>query len=398
MNSARNNYIHFYIIAYWHDSRFKKQVGGPIKIYELATNLKELGHRVFLFIPKIGHPEQQTSAKVFAIPLLDFPVVRFISFQIFAFLTSLSVMIIKGRPDIFYVRIMWSFLPMLLGKLLRIPVILDVNDSPHRGYAKIKNGLKCRLVHFIDRISYRLSEHVLSVTKNIADDLHVIEGLSWKSMTVVPSGANTELFRPLNKSSCCKRLGFDLRKKYVGFIGTFFHHQGIEVFVDSAPLIIQEGFDVHFLLVGDGPIKADLQRKVAEMGLRNYFSFTGQVQYKDVPSYCGVMDICVSPFLKEARESSAVKVFDYFACGKPVVMSDISNTGRHFLESGAAALVKPEDPVELANAIKELLSDLKESRIMGKKGRQFVIPRYDRKNLARDIARLCQEIVASRQR
>jgi glycosyltransferase involved in cell wall biosynthesis len=395
MNANELKYSVF-ILAYWHDRRFKDQVGGPIKVYELATNLERLGHRVFLVIPKIGFPERQTSAEVIAVPLVDYPVLRFISFQVFALLSMLSLMIRRGRPNFVYVRIMWSFLPMLLGKLARIPVILEVNDSPHRAYTFIRNDFKRRLVHRIDRISYRLSSHILPVTEKIAENLHYIEGVSLDSMTVLPSGANTELFRPLDKLSCCQKLGLDSNKKYVGFIGTFFHYQGIQVVIDSAPIIIQKFSDVRFLLVGDGPMKTGWEDKVAQMGLQESFIFTGHVPYRDVPLYCGTMDVCLSTFLKEARESSAVKLFEYLSCGKPVIISDVSNTGKHFLKSEAVILVKPEDPLELADAIEKLLSDPSKMEKMGKKGRHFVVSKYDRVKLSQDIVKLCKDIVNSK--
>lgn len=384
------------IIAYWHDRRFKKQVGGPVKVYELATNLDRLGHRVYLVTPKIGYPERQTSAEVIAIPIVDYPMLRFITFQIFALLRTIGLMIRKGRPNFFYIRIMWSFLPMLLGKLARIPVILEINDSPHRAYAFIMNNFKRRFVHLIDRISYRLSSHILPVTKKIAKELHYFEGVSWDSMTVLPSGANTELFRPLDKLSCCQKLGLDSMKKYVGFIGTFFHYQGIQVIIDSAPLMIQKFSDLRFLLVGDGPMKTNCENRITEKGLREYFIFTGHVPYRDVPFYCGVMDICLSPLLKEARESSAVKLFDYLSCGKPVVMSDVEGTGKDFLKSEAVILVKPDDPIELADAVKKLLSDSKKRERMGRMGRHHIVSKYDRAKLAQDIVKLCQKIAYQR--
>jgi glycosyltransferase involved in cell wall biosynthesis len=380
------------IFAYWHDRRFKKQVGGPIKVYELATNLERLGHRVYLITPKIGYPECQTSADVIAIPIVDYPMLRFISFQIFALVRTIGLMIRKGRPNFFYIRIMWSFLPMLLGKLARTPVILEVNDSPHRGYAFIMNNFKRRFVHLIDRISYRLSSHILPVTKKIAKELHYFEGVSWDSMTVLPSGANTELFRPLDKLSCCQKLGLNSLKKYVGFIGTFFHYQGIQVIIESAPLMIQKFSDLRFLLVGDGPMRTNWENRVAEKGLSEYFIFTGHVPYRDVPFYCGVMDICLSPLLKEAGESSAVKLFDYLSCGKPVVMSDIEGTGKDFLKSEAVILVKPDHPIELADAVKKLLSDPKKRKRMGRMGRNHIISKYNRAKLAQDIVKLCQKI------
>ncbi|UCH37961.1 MAG: glycosyltransferase family 4 protein [Candidatus Bathyarchaeota archaeon] len=294
----------------------------------------------------------------------------------------------NGRPDVIYVRIMWSFIPMLLGKLFRIPVMLEVNDSPHRSYEHIQSKFKRRLVHLIDRISYRLSKHILPVTFGIARDLELIENISPDRMTVLPSGSNTDLFRPLDKSYCCEKLGLDLKKNYVGFIGTFFHHQGIDLLIDAAHLILDKHPEVIFLLVGDGQMRPSWQSKVTTLDLGRHFIFTGFVQYEKVPFYCGASDICVSPYLREAGELSPVKVFDYLACGRPVVMSDVVDTAKIFYESNAALFIQPENPTELANAINTLLGSRKKREIMGKNGRNFIVSRYDRKNIAKRVEQI----------
>ena len=375
----------FFFYAYWHDARFRKQAGGPTKVYELASNLSRMGHRVYLFVPRLGYPEQQTSAEVVAVPFLDLPFLRFLSFQVISILMSLYLLLGKVHPDIIYVRIMWSFLPMLLAKALSVPVILEVNDSPHRGYAGISSKFKRRCVHLSDKISYRLSTRILPVTGKISDDLHEIDGVPRNSMTVVPSGSNTDLFRPLDRLFCCGRLGMDPSKKYVGFIGTFFHHQGLHVLIESAASIVEKQGDTYFLLVGDGPMRAALEQKVAETGLDESFIFTGYVPYQEVAWYCGVMDICVSPLLNEAMESSAVKLFDYLACGKPVVLSNINNTGAFVETSGAVVLVDPENSEALASAVLGLLEDGSGRAEMGKMGREFVASRYNRKMIAKRV-------------
>ena len=367
-------------------------------MYELSDNLTKLGHTVLLFVPKLGYPRRQTSSHVISIPFIDLPVLRFFSFQVLAFLLSFLFMIYRGSPDIIYVRIMRSFLPMLFAKVFRIPVMLEVNDSPHRGYTNIKSNFKKRIVHLIDRISYRLSDHVLPVTQKIAEDLHRIDGLSWDYMTVLPSGSNTDLFRFMDKSSCCKKLEFDPTKKYVGFIGTFFHHQGVDVLIDSAPLIIQKHSDISFLLVGDGQMRTKWERRVNEMGLKNHFIFTGYVPYKNVPFYCGVMDVCVSPFLNEVGESSAVKIFDYLACGKPVVMSDVAGTGKFFECSDAVLLIPPEDEVFLAQTILQLLEDDDLRAEMGKKGREFVDSKYSRIKIAEMVESIAFQLIRKKKR
>jgi glycosyltransferase involved in cell wall biosynthesis len=383
----------FFVFAYWHDSRFKSKAGGPIKVFELTKNLTKRGHRVYLFIPKIGYPEQQTTAHVFPVPFINLPVLRFISFQVLAFLWALRVALRKDHPDIIYVRIMWSFIPMVLGRVLSVPVMLEINDSPHQAYAAITNSFKRTVVHLIDKISFHLSDHILPVTQKIAENMHTLEGIPWRKLTVLPSGTNIDLFHPMDKRQCCLKLGLDESLTYIGFIGTFFRHQGIDTLIDAAPAIIQKYPQVRFLVLGDGPMRVAWSQKIDDNALSAYFLFPGNVPYEEVPPYCGVMDVCVAPFLKEAVERSPVKIFDYLACGKPVVATDVGETSGFFADSGAVMIVPPEDPAALAQGLNYLLENKALREDMGKTGRAFVAGRYSRAQIAEIVETAARKLL-----
>ena len=371
----------FYFV-YWHDKRFKEKVGGPVKVFELCDNLKKLGHDVFLFIPDIGFPEKQTKARVFAVPLLDLPVIRFLSFQILSQFKALTIIASTGKPAFFLVRIMWSFAPHLLAKLLQIPIFLEINDSPFRAYAMTASPLKRNLIHCIDRITYRLSDHLFPVTQKIANDLHQQEGVPVGNITVLPSGTNTDLFRPLDRKACCKELGLPEGFLYIGFVGTFFRYQGIDALIACAPDLIAKNQKVRFLMVGDGPMRSEWETLIHTAQLDDYFILTGFLPYNRVPVYCGVMDICVAPLRTEAGESSAVKIFDYLACGKPVVMSDIGGSADPFLKSGAALAFPAENSEALADALASLIENEGLRVAMGDKGREFILSGFSRTKIA----------------
>ncbi|MBN1850285.1 MAG: glycosyltransferase family 4 protein [Deltaproteobacteria bacterium] len=395
MTFKQKQKLNFFIFAYWHDARFKVRAGGPIKVYELTQNLAKRHHQVYLFIPKIGYPEQQTIAHVCPIPFIDIPILRFVSFQLVAFFWAISIALRRNFPDIIYVRIMWSFLPMILGKLLSVPVILEINDSPHRAYASINNFCKRTIVHLIDKISFTLSDYFLPVTQKIAKDMNTLEGITFEKMAVLPSGANIDLFHPMDKLQCSRELGFKEPFLYIGFIGTFFHYQGIDTLIGAAPLIIQKCPNVRFLILGDGPMKDTWQRIIIENELESYFILPGFIPYNFVPSYCAIMDICVAPFQRSACDTSGVKIFDYLACGKPVLTTDVGETSSFFRESGAVIIVPPEDPAALANGLDNLLKDKTLREEMGKKGRAFVTGNYSRTQIAEIVETVSMKLLRS---
>ena len=366
-----------------------------MKVYELTKNLTKRGHRVYLFIPKIGYPEQQTTAHVCPVPFIDLPVLRFISFQVVAFLWALRIALRKDYPDIIYVRIMWSFTPLVLGRFLSVPVMLEINDSPHRAYASIKNLFKRTVVHLIDKISFHLSDHILPVTQKIAENMHTLEGIPWRKLTVLPSGTNIDLFQPMDRRQCCLKLGFDESLTYIGFIGTFFRYQGIDTLIDATPSIIQKYPQIRFLILGDGPMKDTWQIILTKNDLESYFIFPGFISYELVSSYCAIMDVCVAPYHRSAGDSSPVKIFDYLACGKPVVATDVGETSDFFANSGAVMIVPPEDPAALAQGLNSLLENETLREEMGIKGRAFIAGRYSRTHIAEIVETAARKLLPS---
>jgi glycosyltransferase involved in cell wall biosynthesis len=141
-------------------------------------------------------------------------------------------------------------------------------------------------------------------------------------------------------------------------------------------------------------MRAVWSQKIDDNVLSAYFLFPGNVPYEEVPPYCGVMDVCVAPFLKEAVERSPVKIFDYLACGKPVVATDVGETSGFFADSGAVMIVPPEDPAALAQGLNSLLENETLRAEMGEKGRAFIAGRYSRTQIAETVEKIAMRVAA----
>jgi glycosyltransferase involved in cell wall biosynthesis len=184
------------------------------------------------------------------------------------------------------------------------------------------------------------------------------------------------------------KIGIDPCKNYVGFIGTIFKHSGLDVLISCAKQILCKISDAEFLIFGDGPQKASLIEETKNSGLDHKFKFFGQIDYQNIPIFLGATDICVAPFLETSDTNSATKIFDYLACGKPVVASNIENKENIFAESKTVYFVKPGDPDMLAEAIVHLLKNKEFANELGKKGRLFIDSNYSREEIARKIVEI----------
>jgi len=379
----------FYIFAYWHDPRWKKFVGATVKIWDLAHNLSKLGHEVVLFLPKYHFDSENVPFRVVEIPLVDAPILRPFSFN---FLLSFYLLIFffQKRPDVVYVRRMTSIIPLLYAKLRKALLFYEVNDDPyvnmHDDGSRATFLIRSLLSAKIDEANLKTCSRAFVISQEVGEKI-----LKWNptiethKIVLMPSGSNTTLFRPLGKLECRSFLKLNVARKYIGFIGTLLHHQGIDTLIDAAPYILNKEPPSVFVIVGEGPMKEVWMERAEQHGVRDYFIFLGQIAYEDMPGWIGAMDICIAPFLRSAGLRSPVKIFDYMACGRPVVASKVKGTTDLFADTSAIELVEPENPEMLANAIIDLLSNQEKAKSMGQKGRALIVEKYDRRSIAKRI-------------
>ncbi|MBW6499459.1 MAG: glycosyltransferase family 4 protein [Bacteroidales bacterium] len=370
------------IVAYWHDPRFKKKPGGLIRMFELADNLTDLGHHVTMVLPKLGFPETQTRARVVAIPFWDLPMLRPLSFHLILSITLLYMCLTK--TDFIYVRQMNSFLPLLIAKFYGRQSYFEIPNDPYIGYSLI-NKTKRWAVKLIDTICMHLADKIIVLSDWSKTRLHVLGRVPISKILVFPSGTDTELFHPIRKEDACRKLKLSPASLYVGFIGSFFAYQGIDILIEAAPLVLEKIPDTRFLLVGDGPMRIAWEKKVQEKDVQSRFIFTGHVPYQEVPNYIGAMDVCVAPHHQETNQASPVKLFDYMASGRPIVASDIDVVREIVKDSGCAILPEPGDAKSFAQGILFLLENHEVKQQMAEKARKYAVMYYDRKTLTKSL-------------
>jgi glycosyltransferase involved in cell wall biosynthesis len=105
------------------------------------------------------------------------------------------------------------------------------------------------------------------------------------------------------------------------------------------------------------------------------------------------MDVCVAPFCGDRGETSPVKVFDYLACGRPVVASAIPSVTVLFSRANGVVLVEPDRADALAEAVLDLLARPDEACRLGTEGRTFVEQRFGWDAIVRTLRDLVRQIV-----
>ena len=260
-------------------------------------------------------------------------------------------------------------------------------------FSKIYFSANAKFKLFILKKALRFSDKIIAVTPGIKANLEKIYNIPGGKIVVVSNGANTSLFKPLNQETCKKELGLDAEISYVSFVGNFAPWQGVEYLVKAAPFILSQFPKCRFLIVGDGIMKNELIKLARELGVEDKFIFTGVVAYFRVPLYINASDACVAPFIfaRNAKIGlSPLKLYEYMACGKPVVASDIDGVSDILEASEGGISVIPENPSALAEAILKLLENPNLRIKMGSKGLRYVTENCSWYSVAKQVDRVCK--------
>jgi glycosyltransferase involved in cell wall biosynthesis len=178
----------------------------------------------------------------------------------------------------------------------------------------------------------------------------------------IPNGVNTKLFK--NYSNAKEELG--LCGFIIGYVGV------LRSWVNFKPVFEALKFldkDIKILIVGSEGNFQETKDLARKCGVKDRVIFTGMVPYSKVPKYISAMDVGIIPFVSNGVSHNAlpIKLFEYFACEKPVISSSIHPIKVNFSKN----ILFASNCEDYVNKIK-LLHENKELRSkLGKNGRKI---------------------------
>jgi glycosyltransferase involved in cell wall biosynthesis len=207
------------------------------------------------------------------------------------------------------------------------------------------------------------------VTKGIKNELIRRYGVSTNRISIVTNGVDLERFRPINRAKAQQKTRLSPLYNYVGFVGGLFPWHGLDHLVEAAPHVLKKEPQTWFVIVGSGLMEVRLKKMVAKRKLDQAFIFTGMVPFDAVPMYVNSFDVCIV-FFKRVRKDPGdpIKLYEYLACGRPVVASNVPGYGDVVGSIGAGISINSEDPIATSEAIVRLLKNRRKAEEMGRKG------------------------------
>lgn len=186
-----------------------------------------------------------------------------------------------------------------------------------------------------------------------------------------------------------RELGIPLDAPVLGNVGRFSPQKNPLDWVGVAARVARELPECHFLLVGDGPLRPEVEAALAEFGIADRTILTGL--RRDVPNLLAAMDVFLLTSLWEGLprvipQSLAMRV--------PVVANRADGTVEAITHGETGYLCAPGDLDVLAAHCLELLRDPVARHVMGERGREFALREFDVHAMVRDIETLYEKLLA----
>ena len=377
--------------------------GSVVHIKEIVAGLRRLGHHVGLVGSSRNKFEGADNfynlwqTPLFLLKFFKLKRQPYLISSMFLFFYLFKILL---QYDIIYARdyhtAVIAFLPGILFNKKLICEMNGLASEEHRLRGKsIVNRIFACVIQKAEKMAARYSDRIVAVTPQIASYLMTHFYCQAGKVEVVGNGVNTRKFYPIDNkgllSEWRRKLGIGKHEIVIAFVGNLAPWQGVESLIQVAPAVLADMRNLRFLIIGDGILKKELEGEVVRLGIADHFIFTGMIDYKQIPLYINISDVCVVLKQELASGYSAIKLYEYMACGKPVIASRVG--GLEFIGTEEAGrLTEPGDLKDLKEALIELVRVPEKRTDMGQKGLKIAQERFSWDLRASKIENILKEL------
>ena len=283
---------------------------------------------------------------------------------------------------------------LLTARARRVPFILEVRDLwPESAVAagRLRRGSPgYSIFRWIEGVLVRGASRIVCVTDGWQE--HFVQlGASTERILVVPNGAEPADFQvPESREEVRGR--YRVTGFTAVFAGAHGPKDGTDLILDAAERLPQ----IHFLLVGSGPVKARAVNRAQQQGLYNV-EFREPVSKQELPALLRACDVgihAVTPMPVFERGMSPNKLFDYMAAGLPVVSNAQQALGRIMQDGECGRLGGAHDLASCLQAVHQSPSAQRET--WGRRSISIVSQRFSRSAAAHVLENAFDELVKAR--
>ncbi len=257
---------------------------------------------------------------------------------------------VRARPvDVVYIRevIGAGWWAAVWGPLLGIPVVYEAHDLESWNPSRAKERWAQPLLNLLDRVALRRSAAVASLTE---DFRRLLSSIGWRQpadVAVIPDAFDQFMYAPGDRAAARQQLGLPASAPIVVYAGMPFSYRGLERLVDAFAALQVDHPAALLLFVGGRPAEiARFQAQADALQLGDAVRFFGAQPQSVTPAYLHAADVLVIPDTVTDVTASPLKLFEYLAVERAVVLPAIAalrevlpaEIGYYFQRGNTAAL------------------------------------------------------------
>jgi glycosyltransferase involved in cell wall biosynthesis len=252
----------------------------------------------------------------------------------------------------------------------------------------IANSRKQRVTRVIDKMLIRRARRIIAVSDRLVRDL-IESGAPRERITLFPNAVLLDDYPPAMPADLARQeLGLPASSRCIGIVGRLSREKRHDLFLEMAADLASSDPDVVFLVVGHGPLQADLQQVADRLKLGNRVVFLGH--RSDMQRIYAALDVLV---LCSDTEGMPNVVLEAFAYGRPVVATRVGGVPEVVSNSENGLIVPPGERGPLIAAVRSLMHNADLAARLGRQGRKTIEERFDFRRRTAALEALYQSIL-----
>lgn len=283
-----------------------------------------------------------------------------------------------------------------VSRIKRAPWLLEIRDLWPESIVAVGAITSARVISTLEGIEsfiYRKADHIVAVTNSFRAHIEHHGGLPEK-ISVIRNGVDLSFFADIPADDAFARSIGVAGKFVASYVGTHGMAHGLQTIIEAAELL-RDREDIVFLMAGDG---AERQRLLTEVSKRKQTNviLLGQLPKSAMPKLWSISGASLVLLKKQDLFLTVIpsKIFESMAMRKPIVMG-VEGESREIIDAAGSGIgIEPENPIELAAAVKRLADSASLCAQLGESGNRYVARNFDRSELAKSYEKLLKRLVA----
>ncbi len=292
----------------------------------------------------------------------------------------LHAVVERVRPDVLHAHspVLNAIPAIRVGKRLGIPVVYEVRafweDAAVDHGTTTHGSLRYRAGRWLETRAFQAVDHVFTICEGLRHDI-VGRGVAAQKVSLIPNAVDVDAFSVggAPDADLRRRLGLE-GCIVVGFIGSFYAYEGLDLLLDAMPGIVAARPEVRVLLVGGGPQDEALRARAAALGIGERVVFTGRVPHADVPRFYDQIDVLAYPrhSMRLTELVTPLKPLEAMAQGRVLIASDVGGHRELIRDGETGVLFEAGSAASLTGRLLHLIDDRSAWPGLRARGRAFV--------------------------